>query len=132
MVDETVTTHAANGAAPRKGFSPKAMKDRMKVVTVEFDGERGDVWYRPWIITPRVMRELRDTTDEEQDNIGRIMNQIERFVHEWDVLDEDGQRLPVNTETMAELPNPFLVAVLNAVVSDMQPSPTTGDASSAG
>lgn len=132
MTDEVVTHAAENGSALRKGISAAAMKTREKVVAVEFDGMTADVWYRPWVITPRVMREMRDTPDEEQDNIGRIMDQLSRFVSAWDVLDEQGDRLPVSVEVMTELPNPFLLAVLNAVVADMSPTPTTGDGSFSG
>ena len=128
MTEESVSQTAPSDT-PRKGISVSAMRDREKVATVEFDGMTADVWYRPWIITPRVMREMRDTADDEQDNIGRIMDQLCRFVSAWDVLDEDGQRLAVSVDVMTELPNPFLLAVLNAVVADMQPTPTTGDAS---
>ena len=129
MVDEIIPTAAQNGAAPHKGFSVASMRDRQKVVTVEFDGQSGDIWYKPWVITPRAMREMRDASDDEQDSIGRIMDQLCRFVSDWELLDEDGQRLPVTVETMTNLPNPFLLAVLNAVIADMQPTPTTGAAS---
>lgn len=128
MVDETVTTHAENGAAPRKGFSN--LTKRHKVVTVEFGDMQGDVWYRPWALTPRALRELMSAQDDDdRDNAARLMDQIILYVERWDVTDADGEQLPVDVATMEELPTDFLVAVIKAVREDMQPTPTTGDAS---
>lgn len=118
---------------PRKGFAN--LKQRHKVVTVEFGGDTGDVWYRPWVITPRVLREMlaEQGEDDTRDNAARIMDQIVLYVERWDVLDENGKELPVAVDAMEEnLPIDFLVAVVKAIREDMQPTPTTGDASSAG
>jgi hypothetical protein len=132
--DEVVTHVAANGAAPtRKGFAN--LKQRHKVVTVEFGGMTGDVWYRPWVMTPRVLREMlaEQGEDDTRDNPAKIMDQIVLYVEKWDVLDEDGNELPVAVDAMEEhLPIEFLVAVVQAIREDMQPTPTSGDGSSAG
>jgi hypothetical protein len=134
MTDAVDAYVAANGGAPpRKGFAN--LKQRHKVVTVEFGGMTGDIWYRPWVMTPRVLREMlaEQGEDDTRDNPAKIMDQIVLYVEKWDVLDEDGNELPVAVDVMEEhLPIEFLVAVVQAIREDMQPTPTSGDASSAG
>ena len=131
MTEEPVTYLAENGSKPHKGFVN--LKQRHKVVTVEFGGMEGDVWYRPWVITPRVLREMLAETNDGKDNAAKIMDQIVLYVERWDVLDEAGDELPVTVEAMEEhLPIDFLMAVVKAVREDMQPTPTTASESSAG
>jgi hypothetical protein len=116
--------------APRKGFSN--LKDRLKVVSVAFGGDTGDVWYRPWVITPRVLRELLATTDDDdRDNAAKLMDQLCLYVDRWDVYGSDGAMVPITVEAMTEqIPTEFMAAVVRAIREDMQPTPTTGDASS--
>lgn len=109
-------------------ISIASFSSKIKQTSVDYDGEALSVWYRPNAVTPRSMRDL----DENENNIDKLTEMILSFVHEWDVLDEHGQRMPVSKELMMDWPLSFLNAVLTAVIADMSPEKTTGGGSFAG
>jgi hypothetical protein len=94
---------------------------RTKKITVELDGDTFEVWYRPDAISPRYMRELEANKLTSAD---RALEMARRFVTEWDILDDDGQRIPPHDERAESFGMPVINAVLNAITKDQYPDPT--------
>ncbi|MDQ3540921.1 MAG: hypothetical protein M3440_09550 [Chloroflexota bacterium] len=122
-------TDNTNGVTPkplRRGIRFASVKDIQKIATIVYQDTAFDAAYLPGKVTPRAMREFDDNTD----NIDKITDMLSQFVSTWDVLDDEGERLPATKEVMLDFPLSFLNAILTAIIEDMNPSPPSGGASS--
>lgn len=103
------------------------VKAKVKQATVVWDDETVDVGYHPAALTPAVLEEVQDAAREE--NLSVIGTLLEPVLAWWDVLDDDGARMPTDAETIRQIPVPFLMAVLEQVQAAMRPpeAKTSGD-----
>ena len=91
-------------------------KDRRTCI-VTWEGETAEIVYRPSAYTPETEDEMRQAFESGRPANGLAMILASTLV-EWDILDEDGNKLPPTLELMRKLSNGFLVAVSNAIVED--------------
>lgn len=52
-------------------------------------------------------------------------NAIAGLLVSWDVLDDDGKPLPINAETLADLPMGFIESLIGEVAKDSRVNPQT-------
>jgi hypothetical protein len=110
-----------------------------RTVTLIYDGESVDVTYRPNLLNTstrlRLMRgPLLDNAmdaDSVEDSIESYFDDVARVLVSWDVVDAKGKQLPPSAALMADLPQEFIRAVLNAITKDAGMVPTKGGASPA-
>lgn len=93
----------------------KDLKSKTREIPVEYQEETLAVVYRVNVVTPVFLQEMDGTDDKEM-----TAKQLEAVVERWDLLDEKGKPLRPTMELLMSLPLTFLVAVLNAIVSDMR------------
>ena len=93
------------------------LKRKTKIIQVKIDDECADVEYRVHAITPELLNELQTLGDMDG-----IMRQVEAVVASWDVLDDNGEKIPPSREAILKygIPLGFLTAVLRAVTDDLQ------------
>lgn len=93
--------------------------DDQATTTVVYGGETGKVTYRPNAITPALMSRAATAQQnpEEADMAALIVDWICTVVADWDVEGTDGT-IPLDHESIAELPMGFLSAVVGAVAQD--------------
>lgn len=95
------------------------MKKRTKLITVEWDGEEVDVSYFPNVVTPELLEKVDAAAD--QDNLDVLGVMLEPVLEWWDVLLDDGTKLPTDAETIRQVPISFLNAVQAAIQEDQNP-----------
>ena len=104
------------------------LKKNLKTLTVEIDGDILTISYRPAAITPALWDELR--SKEYDRNIH--VDVLSRALAGWDLLDDDGQPLPILESELMELPGDFLAAIYNQIMSDTYSPKARSGSSGAG
>lgn len=92
---------------------------KQRTVTVEFEGDSLTVTYKPMVITPAFTEEIAGVNGDSLRAFHERM--ILRLVADWEVLDEEGQRILPSEEFLHTLPIAFLVAVTDAIWNDIRP-----------
>lgn len=108
-------------------YIPSKRKKDTKVVTIAFEDESVAVCYRPAVMSPRFVELIQGV----QSDIALVADVIQRVIVWWDVLDDEGNRLPPTPENTMELDMAFLGTVLTSVMEDMAPGEATAVGSSA-
>ena len=123
-----------------------------KTVTVEYEGETVEIEYRPGAITPQMQsvasrlqliskkQKVRDTDkakgiilevtdDDEMESASEMAALMSDFsdiivalIASWDIVEEDGSKLPVSHRTVMAMPLTFLTTVFSATMEDMRPN----------
>ena len=123
-----------------------------KTVTVEYEGETVEIEYRPGAITPQMQsvasrlqliskkQKARDTDkakgivmevtdDDEMESASEMAALMSDFsdiivalIASWDIVEEDGSKLPVSHKTVMAMPLTFLTTVFSATMEDMRPN----------
>lgn len=83
-----------------------------------FDGETAKITYRPSGYTPTTEDALQKGLETQRPSVG-VASLLSELLLEWEVMDDDGQALPINLETLQRLPAGFLYSVMNAIIEDM-------------
>lgn len=103
--------------------------------TVEVPVGDGDdvvkITYRPGGITPQTEERLHKAIDEQRGGAALVALFADCLI-EWDIVDDDGQPLPVTEETLRHLPTVFLAQMAQAITEDMRPNPRSAGSSGAG
>lgn len=92
------------------GISASRMAETVVPVTVAWGDESAEVLVRPGRITREMLRAADEATADT------LIDQTLAIVERWDVLDGEGERLPVTREVVERLPYAFLGAVITAAV----------------
>lgn len=100
------------------------VKAKVKTCTVTWDDEEVEVGYHPAAMTPEILEAVQEHAKE--DNLRVIGTMLEPVLAWWDVLDDDGERMPTDAETIRTIPLPFLMKVLDDVQGDMRPPAKRG------
>ena len=95
------------------------IKDKVNTATILWDEETVDVGYHPAAFTIEIA-EIVATAAAEND-LGVISALLEPILGWWDVLDDDGQRLPTDAATIRLMPLGFLMEVMGTVQESMRP-----------
>lgn len=97
----------------------KEMRTAEKAAQVTWNGEVVDFAYRPGEFTT----ELLETVSEEAnaENVAGVAEMMVPLLVWWDVLDEEGNRLPTDLATLKRVPLDFLNKLNDAIGRDMRP-----------
>lgn len=95
------------------------VQDKTTTTTVLWDGETVDVGYRPGMVTAALLEQVQAAA--ARDDMGVIGVLFSKMLAWWDVLDDDGERIPVTAEAVSQVPLDFAMAVLKAVQGTMRP-----------
>lgn len=106
------------------------LKALTRRLSVPFSDEEVNVDYRLGAIN----RELADWIVAHGEDRGSVLEAVTRLVARWDVVDGEGQPLPITPEVLEEydLPTPFLMAIVTAVFEDASPGNVSSGTSGAG
>lgn len=113
---------------------------KTKDATIDFDGESVTLTVRYQLITPRFLAQLEQLQALQGDGGGHtgdvltaLCGQLCQIIERWDVFDEDGATMfPLDAARMAaELPVPFLYAVLGGAMGVMKPGEASAPEASA-
>ena len=106
------------------------LANKVKPVTVKWEGETVEVAYKVAELTPayQSMLQKMDTKKMEQEEQWQI---VLRILSSWDITD-GGKPAPLAKETFAKLPTSLLMAIVNALLEDINPNPKSGKPSAAG
>lgn len=78
-------------------------------ISLNFQGETLEVEYRLNVITPAFLRaELK------------LHEQLEKAVARWDLVDDNGNEIPVSLEVMDHLPTQLQAEMIAAITEDMR------------
>ncbi len=95
---------------------------------VPFDGDVVlKVKYRPLTYTVREMESLQ----EDERNVARIIETIQRLVVEWDLEDDEGNIVGLDDESLRDIPTHIFLQIIREV-SNHQSVGAEGKASAAG
>jgi hypothetical protein len=103
------------------------MMGRTKTIQVEWDGETVDVSYFHNVVTPEHLENVAQAADKEDLSVLGVM--LEPVLDWWDILQDDGTRLPTDADTIRRVPMSFLNA-LNKAIEEAQ-NPPEGSSSDA-
>lgn len=112
------------------GMTLSKVQAKERTVTVLWDDETVDVGYHPAAVTPALLDSVQEAA--KANDIAVIGMMMEPMLSWWDVLDDEGQRLPTDAATIRIIPLAFTMAVLTAVQGDMAPADAEGKGSAAG
>jgi hypothetical protein len=86
-----------------------------RMVEVTFGEEKMNVTYRPSCVTPQFLDDLQQPKQGEA-----ITDAVQALVVEWDLLNEQGRKLPPTSAVIRKLPLSFLMAVIKAITEDTE------------
>lgn len=95
------------------------MKAREKAAQVTWDDEIVDFGYFPNAFTMQVAEDVQIAA--ERNDLSTVSAMLDPIVSWWDVLDDDGKRLPSDAETMKQFPLTFLMKIMEAVGEGQRP-----------
>lgn len=100
-------------------------------VTIEIDGEKLAVTYRPSSFTPEVEDAFLSTMDNRRS--GNAMAQVlAGMLVGWDLQDEQGSVYPTTEAELRKLPMLFLGQVVEAIMEDIRPNARKRSSSNGG
>jgi hypothetical protein len=89
------------------------------VFTVKWGEDDVDVCYRVNAVTPALLEEVDKSAQE--DNLDVMGALLEPILEWWDVLDDDGHRIPTDAATVKILPMRFLTLVQKGLEDHQRP-----------
>lgn len=95
------------------------VKAKEAEASVLWDGETVDLGYKPGEVTPSLLEAVQ--TAAQAGDLEVIGTLLEPVLAWWDVLDDDGKRLPTDRDTIKIMPLGFLLEVLDKVQEAMRP-----------
>lgn len=87
-----------------------AARDRIKTIKVEYDGEQAEVSYFPNRMTPALEDDIG-----EADTAREVAAQLSQLIKTWELVDEAGNELPADAETMAQVPSNLMYAIFEQI-----------------
>lgn len=85
---------------------------------VEYEGETGNITYRPSLYTPALEDEYQ-TSMETNRPTGAMCKMLAKILVAWEVLDEEGEPIAIEFEVLRQLPGRFITVMMNAITSDI-------------
>ena len=101
------------------GVKLSDMKAREKATQVAWDDEIVDFGYFPNAFSLNVAEEIAEAA--ARNDLSVVATMLDPIIAWWDVLDDEGQRIPATAETMGEFPLSFLMAIMEQVGADQRP-----------
>lgn len=95
-------------------ISAGALKRNVRALSIAVGDDSVRVEYRPGAITQTLVDEIAKAEEQRP-----LMTFLVAVLAQWDVLDDDGQALPINEVVLADLPLEFLRLVRDAILEDL-------------
>jgi hypothetical protein len=108
------------------------LRERERRIEVEYSGQTLGVTYTPGAVTPELVSQVAAREGEPGSEVETMVMALERAVVEWEVLDEQDEKLPPTPEVMRRLPISFLAAVFFGILGDMKVGEVSGGTSDGG
>ncbi len=96
------------------------LRNDKRNITASYFGDTVDISYKPSELTPTVEDEIRENDQ------GTVVKIFCKLITKWDVVDENGEELPVTPEVVGDMPSAFLNALIFACRDDMIPKARNG------
>lgn len=95
------------------------MKAKTRDAQILWEDEKVDFAYHPAAFSVEVAQHVQERAIEgDLEGVATVMVNLLDW---WDVLDDDGNRLPADVTLVRQMPLGFLMSILNAVGADMTP-----------
>lgn len=108
-----------------------SMTEKVRTIQVEWEGDTADVGIYPGRYTPNLLQQVADTIAEAgskgmDDQLAAVGSMVEPILAWWDLYVDDeaeanGERMPTDADTIAQLPVTFTMAVLQAAAAAIRP-----------
>lgn len=99
-------------------ISAKTFGKKTFTFTMKYDGDEAEISYRPDVLTPKVTREIAQrSADAKEDSV--LSDLLVLFVAKWDVVDEDGNAIPISRDALDDLSGRFQVELSNQIQADL-------------
>lgn len=114
------------------------MLDKVRIITVTWEDETLDVGIRPGRYTAALLDRIREATkaaeaaeaagdtEKAAQAVQIVADATAEVVAWWDVLDEDGERLPITAEVLDSLPLLFVQHVMAQAGEAIRPPARKG------
>lgn len=99
----------------RLRHAKRARTDSVKTVTVTFGDENMNLDYRMGALSPRKLAALQGNT-----SVTMMADFLNDVLVSWEVVDDDGEMLPIDHDTLMDMPMDFLAAISGAIGEDVQ------------
>jgi hypothetical protein len=108
-----------------------SMAEKVRTITVVWEDESVDVGIYPGRYTPALIQEVTARAEAagaeaESDQVEAIAAMVEPLLAWWDVLDDEGERLPATAEVIATLPITFTMLVVQEAGAAIRPPANRG------
>lgn len=100
------------------------VKAKVATTTLAFMDETVDVGYHPASVTPAMLEDIlamAKSADGDSADSALIGKMLDPMLAWWDVLDDDGERIPADAEHIRDMPMAFLTALLGHLQKETQP-----------
>lgn len=87
-----------------------AARDRIRTIKVEFDGESANVSYWPNRMTPALEDDIGEASTARE-----VAAQLSQLIKRWELVDEDGEEIPADADTMAQVPSNLMYAIFEQI-----------------
>lgn len=111
-------------------LSLSALAAKTRKLAVTWDGETIEVEYKTAAVNPAYQSMLQKIDDKKSDQPSQ-WEAVLSIISTWDIVD-GGKPLPITKESLAKLPTSLLMAIVNAIMEDVNPNPRSGAPSAAG
>lgn len=120
------------------GIKASTMRDKVREITVDWEDESLAVGIRPGRYTGALMEGIQEATadaqraeasgdmEAAQAAVAAVAHATAEVIAWWDVLDEDGERLPVDADTLNSLPLSFVQHVMTQAGEAIRPPKSRG------
>lgn len=102
----------------------KDLRDKVTTVEVKWDGETADIGFYAARFTPALMESIQ--AEAEKENLQMLGLMLEPILAWWDLLDDEGDRLPTDAATIKEMPFGLLTTIISATQESMRPPAQKG------
>lgn len=110
-------------------YTPSQVREITATTVIEYEGSEVAVTYRKRLVRTAALNIFEASTAQQP---GRVREALEDIVVEWDVLDEDGEKLPATQDVTRKLDFDFLIAIFNGIVAHALPGEAGAAASQNG
>lgn len=100
-------------------ISLSALKSGERTLLFEYDGESAEVTYRVSSYTPELEQAVAEKLESGLPASSTAVILAELLI-DWDVVDENGERLPTDYATVSRFPMDFLTALLTTISEDQR------------
>lgn len=96
-------------------FSIKKVQEKTIPLTIEFDSQILELQLRSAVFTPKFGKEI-EAIGKDSMHEANIQSLV-RGIVDWNIEDEEGNKIPVNEENISTLPYPLVLETIEKLFS---------------